>query len=161
VFRYSTFLYSASRRLCVALAVTLALSACSTTPRTDDDRITQRAVDVAISMQGKPYRFGGNTPVGFDCSGLIQYSYARAGVQLPRTTEELLKASRTIARRQLRPGDLVFFHQDGKRSSHVGLYIGNDRFVHAPSTGKHVTLGGLDEPYWKRNFASARRLTLE
>ena len=91
-------------------------------------------------MQGKPYRYGGSTPVGFDCSGLIQYSYARAGVKVPRSTEDLLEASRTIAKRQLRPGDLVFFHQDSKRSSHVGLYIGNDRFVHAPSTGKTVSV---------------------
>ena len=76
-------------------------------------------------MIGKPYRFGGATPAGFDCSGLVQFSYRQAGLALPHNTE---------ARR----GDLAFFDEEGKKSSHVGIYLGDGRFVHAPSSGKVV-----------------------
>jgi len=108
-------------------------------------------------MQGKPYRYGGNTPRGFDCSGLVQYSYARAGVDLPRSTESLWRNSSSIATRNLQPGDLLFFNQEGKRSSHVAIYIGRERFVHAPSTGKQVSVDKLDSSYWSRHLESARR----
>jgi murein DD-endopeptidase len=138
----------------------ITLAACTSTPRASDPEVTTRAVNVALSMQGKPYRYGGNTPAGFDCSGLIQYSYARAGVRLPRSTEQLWSRSRTIARRHLQPGDLIFFNQEGKRSSHVAIYVGNDRFVHAPSSGKHVSVANFTDPYWRRNFASARRIEI-
>lgn len=108
-------------------------------------------------MQGKPYRYGGNTPRGFDCSGLVQYSYSLAGIDLPRNTEGLWKYSGAIATRNLRPGDLLFFNQEGKRSSHVAIYVGRERFVHAPSTGKRVSVGSLQSAYWRRHLESARR----
>lgn len=136
----------------------LALGACSSAPRqANPDVIGERAARYAVEMKGKPYRYGGSTPRGFDCSGLVYYSYARAGARLPRSTGELLAASRTVSTHRLRPGDLLFFNQEGKRSSHVAIYLGTGRFVHAPSSGKRVSIGSMDDPYWRKHFASARR----
>lgn len=142
------------------LLLTLAfLSACSTTAsrHADGEAVGERAAHYALSMQGKPYRYGGHTPQGFDCSGLVSYSYAQAGVKLPRSTEGLRGNSTSVSQRQLRPGDLLFFTQEGKRSSHVGLYLGDERFVHAPSTGKNVAVASMNDPYWRRHFEGARR----
>ena len=108
-------------------------------------------------MVGKPYRYGGEDPHGFDCSGLVQYSYRQAGVNVPRSTREQKQHAKKIAAADLRRGDLVFFDQEGKRSSHVGIYVGNDQFVHAPSSGKRVRRDRLDDPYWRKHFADARR----
>ncbi len=115
------------------------------------------AARYALTMVGTPYRYGGKTPKGFDCSGLVHYSYARAGVKVPRTTDQQRKRSRRVSWKAMRPGDLLFFNQLGKRSSHVGLYIGNHRFVHAPSSGKSVHVSVLTSRYWRRHFAEARR----
>jgi cell wall-associated NlpC family hydrolase len=110
-------------------------------------------------MVGKPYRYGGESPsAGFDCSGLVQYSFRQAGLRVPRSTEAQLRASRRVPRSQLRPGDLVFFDQDGKKKGHVGIYLGNGRFVHAPSSGKRVRTDSLDSRYWKRHLSDTRRL---
>jgi murein DD-endopeptidase len=138
----------------------LALTGCSTLPRQSAGSVAvgERAAEYALDMKGRPYRYGGNTPRGFDCSGLIQYSYARAGVRLPRTTRGLWRSSSRISASRLRPGDLLFFNQQGKRSSHVALYIGHGRFVHAPSTGKRVSVGSVNSRYWHRHLDSARRL---
>lgn len=146
-----------------ALTLSLAaLTGCSTTSRqADSDVVGERAAKQALAMQGKPYRYGGNTPSGFDCSGLVQYSYGRAGARLPRSTEALWDSSRSVSQRQTRPGDLLFFTQEGKRSSHVGIYLGNDRFVHAPSSGKRVVTASLTDPYWRRHFEGARRPRLD
>lgn len=119
------------------------------------------AADHALAMIGKPYRYGGNTPKGFDCSGLVQYSYARVGVKLPQGTRNLLQVSQPISRKNLKRGDLVFFTQEGKRSSHVALYLGDDRFVHSPSSGKKVHVAGFDDAYWQRHFTEARRLEID
>lgn len=137
------------------------LGGCSSTQRqANADVLSERAARHALAMQGKPYRHGGNTPAGFDCSGLVQYSYAQVGTRLPRSTEGLRDNSRSVAQRQLRPGDLLFFTQEGKRSSHVGLYLGDDRFVHAPSTGKKVSTASLNDPYWRRHFEGGRRVAV-
>jgi murein DD-endopeptidase len=122
--------------------------------------VTTIATKYALQMVGAPYRYGGSTPRGFDCSGLVHYSYARAGVTVPRTTRQQRKYSRPVARRNIRRGDLLFFNQSGKRSSHVGLYIGNNQFVHAPSTGKTVYVASLTSRYWRRYFIGARRFDL-
>ena len=138
--------------------VLIALAGCGHTPAKESaPPLASRAADHALTMVGKPYRYGGNTPKGFDCSGLVQYSYARAGVDLPRSTESLWRNSSSIATRNLQPGDLLFFNQEGKRSSHVAIYIGRERFVHAPSTGKQVSVDKLDSSYWSRHLESARR----
>lgn len=112
-------------------------------------------------MVGKPYRYGGNTPKGFDCSGLVQYSYGRVGIKIPHGTRNLLRASRPISRSKLQRGDLVFFTQEGRKSSHVALYLGANRFVHSPSSGKNVYVAGFNDPYWQSHFTEARRLEID
>ncbi|MEW6330317.1 MAG: C40 family peptidase [Pseudomonadota bacterium] len=139
-----------------------ALAGCGHTPEEESvPPPASRAADHALAMVGKPYRYGGNTPKGFDCSGLVQYSYARVGVRLPHGTRHLLRASEPVSRKNLRRGDLVFFTQEGKRSSHVALYIGGNRFVHAPSSGKNVHVAGFNDAYWQRHFTEARRIEID
>lgn len=114
----------------------------------------------AISLVGTRYRYGGNTPEGgFDCSGLINYVFRdMAGVQLPRSAADLdrLDAPK-VSRTNLVPGDLVFF-RDGGSVSHAGIYVGEGRFVHAPSSGGTVRLDALDGDYWRDHYSGARRL---
>jgi murein DD-endopeptidase len=141
------------------LTVALLLGGCASTPTPRvEGEAADRAATHALKMVGKPYRAGGTSPAaGFDCSGLVQFSYRQAGVKLPRSTEDQLRASSAVARSKLRRGDLVFFDQDGKKNSHVGIYLGDGRFVHAPSSGKQVRTDRLDSPYWTRHFTAARR----
>jgi murein DD-endopeptidase len=113
----------------------------------------------ALTMLGKPYRYGGASPsLGFDCSGLILYSYRQAGKSLPRSTDSQRAAARPIKVSQLRRGDLLFFNQEGKKYGHAAIYVGDGRFVHAPSSGKRVRADRLDNPYWKKHLSEARRL---
>ena len=119
--------------------------------------VGEKAADVAVTMVGKPYRYGGNDPSGFDCSGLVQYSYRSAGMKLPHSTRLLKKHTTAVRKRTPRKGDLVFFKQRGKSYSHVGIYVGRNRFVHAPSTGKLIRIDSLKNSYWKRHFLNARR----
>jgi len=119
---------------------------------------SSRAAANALKMVGKPYRYGGASPSrGFDCSGLVQFSFRQAGVLLPRTTRDQRRASTPVRKSSLRRGDLLFFTERGRKSSHVGIYLGNGRFVHAPSSGKHVRTDRLDSPYWSRHLSEARR----
>lgn len=142
--------------------VLTALAGCGHTPEEESaPPLASRAADRALTMVGKPYRYGGNSPKGFDCSGLVQYSYASVGVKLPHGTRSLLQVSRPVSRKNLKRGDLVFFTQEGKRSSHVALYLGGDRFVHAPSSGKNVHVAGFNDAYWQRHFTEARRLEID
>ena len=116
----------------------------------------------ALSYIGVPYRYGGSSPeTGFDCSGLVQYLYSRvAGVVLPRTTEALSEIGAPIAPGELETGDLVFFDTLRKAYSHVGIYLGDQRFIHAPATGGQVELVDLRTRYWQTRFSGARRPTL-
>jgi len=116
-----------------------------------------KAGNTATSMLGKPYRYGGTNPKGFDCSGLVYYSYARAGAKVPRNTDAQRKATLPITLGHLQKGDLLFFNERGKRASHVAIYVGDGTFVHAPSSGKRVRVDRLADPYWKKSFADARR----
>lgn len=119
------------------------------------------AVEHAQRLLGMPYRFGGANPrSGFDCSGLVQYSFSRAGVQVPRSTQTQRGASRAVRLSDLRRGDLLFFDQEGKKSSHVGIYVGNGEFVHAASSGRRVRRDRLDAQYWLRHFSEARRFPI-
>ena len=108
-------------------------------------------------MVGVPYRYGGREPDGFDCSGLVFYSYSRAGIGVPRTSGAQLNASTPIPLQDAEPGDLLFFRQRDK-VSHVAIYLGNDEFVHAPSTGKNVTIASMNTPYYHQWFIRAGRL---
>ena len=122
-----------------------------------------RANDVlirALGLVGTPYRYGGNTPAGgFDCSGLVGYVFLDAArIYLPRTTREIARfEARVPPRDRLAPGDLVLFSDRGT-VFHVGIYVGEGRFVHAPSTGGTVRLDHLHNPYWRRHYAGARRI---
>jgi cell wall-associated NlpC family hydrolase len=107
-----------------------------------------RAAKVAASQVGVPYRYGGSTPSGFDCSGLVYYSYAQIGVSVPRTTGQLWKGVAPIDKSDLRAGDVLFFRISGK-VAHVGLYLGKNQFVHAPSSGKKVTVQSLQNDFYK------------
>ncbi len=143
----------------VAGLMSLALAACASAPVARVDSRGAGAADQALKMVGKPYRFGGSTPAkGFDCSGLVQYSFRQAGVALPRDTEQQLRASASIRVSSLRRGDLVFFNEGWRRNSHVGIYLGSGKFVHAPSSGGHVRTESLDSPYWKKHLSEARRV---
>lgn len=150
-------------RICLlVLASALAVGCASTRPvavaRTSAGVAgnPEQAVMVALAMAGTPYRWGGADPDGFDCSGLVYYAYQRTGVEVPRTTEDQYRNVRRISLADLAAGDLVFFKLDG-RISHVGLYTGDGRFVHAPSTGKVVSISQLDDDFWRRRLVAAGR----
>ncbi len=120
---------------------------------------SSQVVEVARTMLGKPYRYGGRSPnTGFDCSGLVYFAHQRVGKSLPRTSYGQFKATQPLKRHQLRPGDLVFFRIKRSRISHVGIYLGTDRFIHAPSSGKRVRIASLDNPYWKKRFVRGGRV---
>jgi cell wall-associated NlpC family hydrolase len=140
----------------------LCLAACATAPPQRDplatDAVASSAADFAYSMVGKPYKYGGSKPSGFDCSGLVQYSYRKAGIKLPRATGAQLSASLAIRLRDLRRGDLLFFDEDSERNSHVTIYLGDGLFVHAPSSGGTVRVEKLDSAHWKKTFSAARRV---
>ncbi len=148
----------------VAPLLALLLSACSSTPVAPARQAQaapgapEHAAGVAVKMVGKRYRMGGESPsTGFDCSGLVHFSYRQAGLVVPRSTEQQLRYSRAVSRSSLRRGDLVFFDQEGKKHSHVGIYLGDGRFVHAPSSGKQVRIDRLDSRYWQAHLSAVRR----
>ena len=112
-----------------------------------------RMVQIATSTIGTPYKWGGDSPQkGFDCSGLMTYVHKNAlGMKIPRTTANQRDNSRTIQYKNIQPGDMLFF-KTSARSNHVGVYIGNRKFVHAPSSGKRVTVASMDNAYWHKRF---------
>jgi len=118
------------------------------------------AVVYAMSLIGAPYRNGGTTPQsGFDCSGFVWYVYRQsAGIALPRSADEMGRSGQPVAANELRPGDLVFYNTLGRDFSHVGIYIGEDRFVHAPSNGGTVGIVSMRSAYWLQRYAGARRV---
>ena len=120
----------------------------------------QQVIEAARDMLGVPYRYGGTSPQhGFDCSGLVQYVYSQAGVQVPRTTGEQYRASLPIKRNALQPGDVNFFRSPGRRFvSHVGIYLGQGEFIHAPSSGRSVSIDSLQDDYWRRRYTSGGRM---
>jgi len=119
--------------------------------------ILERVALTAQQMVGIPYHYGGNDPRGFDCSGLVFYAYREAGVLVARTSREQLRASQPLDVDQALPGDLVFF-RTSKKAWHVGIYLGDQRFVHAPSTGRAVSIERLDDQYYLRHRIQTRRL---
>ena len=118
------------------------------------------ALKEAEKYTGTPYKWGGSTPqTGFDCSGLVQWAYAQAGVQIPRVTDAQIAAPNgtPVRRSELLPGDLVFFRDASGYVHHVGISMGGDKFLHAPHTGDVVKVSSLDEPYYKAQFTGGRR----
>lgn len=134
---------------------------CSTTPELTPQVQTQHPelIQYALSLQGIPYRYGKESPEeGFDCSGFVKHVYGRYGIPLPRSAIAMATVLPPIPPYELRPGDLVFFNTSGKTYSHVGIFINDDMFIHAPSqrTGR-VLVSNLNNSYWRRHFVGARR----
>ncbi len=147
--------------LLILSAAGLLLAGCAATPTKRvngySPSVGNKAADTALTMIGRPYKFTGDTPAGFDCSGLVRYSYLTAGMDLPHGTKSLMNITRSVGLRNARKGDLLFFVQEGKKYSHVGIYVGGDQFVHAPSTGGSVRKNSLADPYWKKHYLDTRR----
>jgi cell wall-associated NlpC family hydrolase len=144
----------------ICLAVLLSASCTHAPVRQADGNVPtigEKAALTAVSMIGRPYKYKGNTPAGFDCSGLVQYSYLAAGMEVvPHGTKALLGLTRSIGK-DMQTGDLLFFNERGKKYSHVGIYLENGTFVHAPGTGGQVKTESLDDPYWQSSFVESRR----
>ena len=126
-------------------------------PLSKDPRRT--LVDFALQLRDIRYRRGGRAPTtGFDCSGFVHYVFANVlGLDLPGDSASQFSSGEKIARDDMQAGDLVFFRTHGKHVSHVGIYLGDGEFIHAPTTGQRVKVSSLDESYWSRRFAGARR----
>ena len=127
-------------------------------PQTAPGERTSEVAFMALALVGSPYAAGGASPeVGFDCSGLVAYVYARAlGRNLPRNTFDLARSGAAVSNPQ--PGDLLFYNTQRRPFSHVGIYLGESRFVHAPSTGGAVRIENMRLDYWARRFDGARRI---
>ncbi len=117
----------------------------------------QQIADLAQSLLGSPYKYGGTTPNGFDCSGLVHYTHRKFGIHTPRTSLQQFKHARSIRLSELDSGDVVFFKLSRNNVSHVGIYVGNGRFVHAPKSGKRVAINHLNDDYWRPRIVSGGR----
>jgi cell wall-associated NlpC family hydrolase len=115
-------------------------------------------VGTALNLRGAPYRNGGSDPGGFDCSGFTQYVFAQHGIALPRDVQEQSQLGKKVQPSDLAMGDLVFFHTVAHGASHVGIAIGGDQFVHAPSSTGVVRVEHLSGAYWSKRFVAARRV---
>jgi cell wall-associated NlpC family hydrolase len=120
----------------------------------------QNLTSAALDLIGIRYRFGGNTPEGgLDCSGLVRYVFQQVtGVMLPRTAKDMSRVGEKVATQDLQPGDLVFFNTRRYAFSHVGIYLGDNQFIHAPSRGREVEIATFDKSFWQKRFNGARRL---
>jgi cell wall-associated NlpC family hydrolase len=161
----------AARLGVAALAAILILGACVGTPRKDSPGASAGGaagprsspdarslmIDTAMSMLGQPYKYGGAAPGGFDCSGLVVYAAAGAGIPLPRTASEQRRMGASVSRRQLEPGDLIFMHL-ARKELHVGIAIDGARFIHAPSTGGRVRIDSIADAPYAQGYLGARRI---
>ena len=143
----------------VCLFFSLSFGGCGIFGLSNSNYVGPGPAKTAKKYVGIPYVYGGTTPSGFDCSGLTSYVYKKHGVNLPRTSHKQAEVGRFVRKPHLRVGDLVFF-KTGKTSkvSHVGIYIGQDKFVHAPGRGKKVTIATLSNKYFQKTYHSARRM---
>jgi cell wall-associated NlpC family hydrolase len=147
-----------ARTLTAALMLTTAvflLEGCGG-KRPGTSPLADNIVKTAHKYIGVPYVYGGRSPKGFDCSGLVWYIYRQHGIELPDSSWKQAKGGMKVSRDEMLPGDLIFFQRNG-RVNHVGLYIGDGVMIHAPGKGKHVRKANISERYYRANFASARR----
>lgn len=124
----------------------------------DSSGTREQVVRAALAMVGRRYRFGGNSPEqGFDCSGLAAYVFAQVGISLPRSSHEQWQHARPLSLESARPGDVLFYRirPSDPQITHIAIYLGDNRAVHAPSSGKRVLVTPIDTPYWQRRFVSA------
>jgi cell wall-associated NlpC family hydrolase len=145
--------------LTCALVALLAPAAAQAGIDTSQEFRMEAALQALLTV-GARYHYGGKSPeTGFDCSGLVAHVYARAwGIAVPRSTEEQRSAGHAVRRADLEPGDLVFYNTRNRPFSHVGIYLGDGSFVHAPRPGHRVRVESIDNPYWRARFNGARRL---
>lgn len=152
--------YISYRAVLPVMLTVFAISFC-TPPMLRNTRVVsspetrRNIVYTARAQIGTPYRFGGSAPGGFDCSGLVMYVYRKNGIDIPRTATDQFIEGRRISKRNIQPGDLVFFRISGSGVSHVGIYAGKGKFIHAPKPGKRVSYASLANPYWTRNYIGA------
>ncbi len=145
-----------------ALLAVFVLGSCATKPTpkiTSESSDASEILDYALSLKGTPYRWGKSSPdEGFDCSGFVWHVYRQYGYSIPRTAAQIANQLPEVETDDRRPGDLLVFNLGDKAFAHVGLYLGNDSFIHA-SSGKaaSVTVSNLDTPYWWGRFAGVRR----
>ena len=155
-------------RLMGLLAVALLAAGCASTrtlptppvevPGTEPAKLRGPVAELALSMVGVPYRYGGSDPgTGFDCSGLVWYAFTKNGHDVPRTSQAQFAAARPVTLEEASEGDLLFF-RDQEKLSHVGIYLGDGEFVHAPSSGDAVRVARLDSPWYQRNLIAIGRL---
>lgn len=142
-------------------AFALAGGCASSQPPLADDRFEdgtgEQLVILSRNMVGAPYRYGGQSPSGFDCSGLVRYVYGQVGITVPHSSQLLYRNAQRVHLDKIRPGDLLFFRVSKQKISHVGIYAANGEFIHAPSSGKYVTIARLDSPYWEQRLVGAGR----
>jgi cell wall-associated NlpC family hydrolase len=149
----------------------IALAGCATGParpdfsslRSGSERpstpVQKEVIQTARSLLGIPYKYGGTTPEGFDCSGFINYVYRNAaGLALPRMTHDLARAGKPVSAAELRPADLVYFKIERQKPLHVGIYLGKGKFIHSPSTRGKVNIQDLNMDYWHDRYLGARRV---
>lgn len=159
-----------ARLVASLIALLFTLGACSSQPPQTRDSSTaarqavppntspgSRAAGIAAAQVGVPYRYGGSSPTGFDCSGLVYFSYGEIGRPVPRTTSGLWQSAAPVEKSQLQPGDIVFFRIDGKMS-HVGMYLDDGQFVHAPASGRQVSVESLYSDFYRQAFIREGRL---
>lgn len=115
----------------------------------------KKLIQTAEKYLGVKYKMGGTSPGGFDCSGLVMYVYKKNGLKLPRSADDQYYKGKKLNKKRLLPGDLVFFNTSGRGISHVGIYAGENRFIHAPRTGKKVSFADLNNSYWKKKYIGA------
>lgn len=142
-----------------ALVLLLVLAGCASAPPAPppaDYAAREEILEDALGQIGRPYVYGGADADGFDCSGLVRYVYADAGIELPRTAAQQRRAGRSIPLADALPGDLVFYRIDG--GWHVTIYVGDGRVVHAPARGQTVTVTEIDTPYWRDHYAATVRV---
>jgi len=120
--------------------------------------IAYSVTSTALALRGAPYRNGGSDPSGFDCSGFVRYVFSQHGIPMPRTVTEQFRAGQKVDQRQLAAGDLVFFATVAPGASHVGIAIGGDEFIHAPSGAGEVRVERMSAAYWATRFVGARRV---
>lgn len=125
-------------------------------PGISEETLREKVVQFALTWEGTPYLWGGNTRSGVDCSGFVQSVYAHIGIKLPRTSYEQFRQGVGISRHNLAPGDLVFFSTNGPGASHVGIYLGNDQFISA--TRRQVEIQYLSDSYWQKAYRGCRRI---
>lgn len=141
----------------VILLLALAAGCSGGRPRAELEQLRQVIVVEALGQVGRPYRYGGSTPAGFDCSGLVQYVFAQAGVKLPRSASEQHAAGDEIDLDDAEPGDLLFYEVNGK-VDHVAIYLGDGQALHAPASGRRVIVASIGLQYWRDRFVDAVRV---